>query len=51
MIRMHMSQQHGIDRLRIDTGGGEVALNEAGGRQQIIARTGIDNRQTAFRMD
>jgi hypothetical protein len=32
MIRMHVGQEHGIDRFRIDTGGGEVALNEAGGR-------------------
>ncbi len=34
---MHVSEQYGIDRIRIDTGRREVLLNEAGGRQEIIA--------------
>ena len=48
---MHMGQQHRIDRLRVDAGGGETALNEAGGRQQIIARSGVDDREAPLGMD
>ena len=51
MIRVHVGQQHRIDRLRIDAGRREVALNEAGGRLQIIARSGVDDRDAALRMD
>ena len=48
MIRVHVSQQHGIDRLWIDAGRREAALNEAGGRQQIIAGPGVDDRDAAL---
>jgi hypothetical protein len=37
MIRVHMGQQHGIDRRRIDAGRSEAALNEAGGRLEVVA--------------
>jgi hypothetical protein len=51
MIRMHVRQQNRVDRLRIDAGGCEVALNHAGGRQEIIAGTGVDDRDAALGMD
>ena len=44
MIRVHVSQQHRIDRLRIDAGRREVSLNEAGGGLEIIAGPGVDDR-------
>ena len=51
MIRVHVGQQHRIDRFRIDPGGGEVALNEAGGGLQIVARSGVDDRDASLGMD
>jgi hypothetical protein len=48
---MHVGEQHGIDRLGIDAGRGEVALNDAGGRQQIITGPGVDDRKPALRID
>jgi len=36
MIRVHMGQQHRIDRLGVDTGRCEIALNEAGAGLEII---------------
>jgi hypothetical protein len=48
---MHVGEQHGIDRLGIDAGRGEVALNHAGGRQQVIAGSGVDDRNPALRMN
>ena len=44
-------KQHRIDRLRIDAGRREVALNEAGGGQEIIARAGVDDRHAALGMN
>ena len=38
----------GIDRLRIDAGRRKVVLNEAGGGQEIIARSGVDDRDAAL---
>ncbi len=51
MIRMHVGQQHRIDRLRIDAGQSEVALNEAGRGLQVVARSGVDDRGAPLRMD
>jgi len=48
MIGVHVGQQHGIDRLRIDTGRREVVLNKACGGQKIIARSGVDDRDAAL---
>jgi hypothetical protein len=48
MIRVHVGQQHRIDRLRVDAGGSEVALNEAGGGLQVVARSSVDDRGAPF---
>jgi len=48
VVRVHVRQQHRIDRLRVDAGGYKVALNEAGGRQEIIARPGVDDRDATL---
>ena len=37
--------------MRIDAGRSEVALNEAGCRLQIVARSGVDDRDAPLRMD
>ena len=34
---------------RIDAGGGQVLLQLAGGGQQVVARAGLDQRQTTGR--
>jgi hypothetical protein len=44
-------EQHRIDRLCIDPGRREVALNEAGAGLEIIARSGVDDREAPFGMD
>ena len=43
--------KHRIDRFRIDAGACEIALNVAGGRLQIIARSGVDDRGATPGMD
>jgi hypothetical protein len=51
MIRMHVGEQDGIDRRRIDAGGCKAPLNETRSRQQIIAAAGVDDREAALGMD
>jgi hypothetical protein len=51
MIRMHVREQHGIDRLGIDSGCREVTLKEAGGWQQIVGGSGVDDRGAIPGMD
>ena len=51
MIGTHVGEQHGVDRFRIDTGAGEVVLNHAGGRQQIIAGAGVDDGGAPLGLD
>jgi len=48
VIRVHVGQQNRIDRFRIDPGRSKIVLNEAGRRQEIVARSGIDDRQAAL---
>ena len=47
VIRVHVGQQHPLDRRGIDAGGRQVLLQFAGGWQQIVARAGFDQRETA----
>ena len=48
VIRVHVGQQDRIDRLRIDAGRSEVALNEAGCGLQIVARSGVYDRDASL---
>jgi hypothetical protein len=48
MIRVHVGQQDSIDRFWNDPGRGEAELNKAGGGLQIVARSGVDDGDTAF---
>src|SRR5258708_29386187 len=51
MSRVRGGEPGGSVGLRIDPGGRAVELNEAGGGQEIITRSGVDDRGTALRMD
>ena len=51
VVGMHVREQHGLDVGGIDAGGLDVGQHLAGGGQQVVARAGLDQRETAGRVD
>jgi hypothetical protein len=47
VIGVHVREEHGVDTRGVDAGGPDVGQDLAGGGQQIVARSGVDQRQTS----
>jgi hypothetical protein len=51
MVRVHVGEQHRLDRCGINAGGGDVREYLARGGPQVIAGAGLDQRQAPGRIE
>src|SRR6516164_6208838 len=51
MVRVHVSEQHRLDRGGINAGGGDVREHLAVGGPEVIAGAGLDQRQAPGRIE
>ena len=51
MVRVHVGEQHRLDRRGINAGGGDVREHLAGGGPEVIAGAGLDQRQAPGRIE